>query len=314
MSMNGIFSYEKQVVKQGHGKYKPSEFSECHIFLHLHQPDQQLSSSIGYQLDEEIKIVIGHGMTHAACTVDLCLLTMFEGEKCRLQTKINAALSGSAAEGNEFFTLEVTLFSFVAASELYSTSYKDKLMRAVTLKELGTSAFNAGNISAAFHKFSRSLKYLTCAAVDNNQSTLPCVDNNALSNGTSASDNPVLLANGSDVSDPNICSLTCEDIDRLTCHCWLNLAACQLRYHNFKMAAVNCSKALEINPNNVKGLFRRAQCNIKLGDDHAAIVDLQQALALEPGNREITRLLSTARQSSRKSDDKLAAAMSKMFH
>ena len=317
MFVNGIFSYEKLVVEEGHGKCRPNEFSDCHILLHLHQPDQQESSkalsNIGYQLDEEIKIVLGHGTTHVACTVDLCLLTMFEGEKCRLRTKSSAASSGSAAEADEFFTLEVMLFSFIAASELHSTSYNDKLTRAVTLKELGTSAFNAGNISAAFQKFSRSLKYLTCVAVDNNQSTSPCIDNDVLSNGTSASDSPVLLANGGDVSDLKIRSLTSEDIDRLTCHCWLNLAACQLRYHNFKMAAVNCSKALDINPNNVKGLYRRAQCNIKLGNDHVAIIDLEQALALEPGNREITRLLSTARQLTRKSDDKLAAAMSKMF-
>lgn len=311
MSMSGLFDYEKLMIKSGYGKYKPNEFSKCRIVLHLRHPEEQVScdavSSIGYQLDTEIKIVVGHGMTHVACIVDLCVLTMFEGEKCSLQTKYHAA-------GDEFVVLEITLLSFVAANELYSTSYNDKLMCAVTLKELGISAFTAGNISAAFHKFSRSLKYLTCAAVENDTSISSCTDDNALSNGTCASDShsPTLLANG-DIQDVKICHLTCEGIARLTCHCWLNLAACQLRNKNFKMAAVNCSKALNIDPNNVKGLFRRAQCNVKTGNEYAAVVDLEQALALEPGNHDITRLLCTARQLSRKSDETLAAAMSKMF-
>jgi len=307
VSMTGTFSYEKLVLKEGYGKYKPNEFSECHILLHLLEPEQHASLNIGYQLDKEIKIVVGHSLTHVACTVDLCLLTMFEGEKCTLQC---TAAASDAAAGDEYLMLELTLVSFLAANELYSTSYQDKLMRAVTLKELGTSAFVAGNVSTAFHKFSRSLKYLACSAVDKDS----FVSDSILSNGTCASDSchPMLNANG-DVSDLNMCHLTCDDIARLTCHCWLNLAACQLRYQNFKMAAVNCSKALDKDPNNVKGLFRRAQCNMKIGNEHAAVVDLEQALALEPGNREITRLLSTARQLIRKSDDKLAAAMSKMF-
>ena len=313
MSINGIFSYQKLIIKEGYGKYKPIEFSECYILLHLQHPEQQASnnavSSIGYQLDEEIKILVGHGMTHVACTVDLCVQTMFEGEKCRLQTKCNVA--ASAAADDKFFTLEVTLLSFLAADELHSTTYKDKLMRAVTLKELGMSAFTAGNISAAFHKFSRSLKYLTCAAADDDKSISSSTNDSVLSNGTCTSDS--CQPDNGDVSDPNMSNWTGEDIARMTCNCWLNLAACQLRYHNFKMAAVNCTKALNIDPNNVKGLFRRAQSNMKTGNEHAAVVDLEQALALEPGNREITRLLSAARQLTCKSYDKLAAAMSKMF-
>lgn len=310
MSMNGIFSYEKIVIKEGCGKDKPNEFSECRIVLQHHQPAEEASSTalsrIGYELDREITLSVGHGTTHVACTIDLCLLTMYEGEKCRLKTKCDAA---SSAE--EFFALDVTLLSFVAAAELYSTSCNDKLMRAVTLKELGTSAFIAGDITAAFHKFSRSLKYLACADVDNKQPTSSAVHDNVSQTGTDDG-NPVLLTNGN-VSDGNTCSLTRKDIAQLTCHCWLNLAACQLRYQNFRMAAVNCSKALSIDQNNVKGLFRRAQCYMKTGNEHAAVIDLEQALALESGSREIKKLLSTARQLTRKYDDNLAAAMSKMF-
>jgi len=307
--MPGIFSYEKLVVKVGCGKCRPNDFSECHILLCLQQPEQQTLSdavsSIGYQLDEQIKIVVGHGTTHVACTVDLCVLTMYEGEKCILKTKCSAL-------GEEFITLEVTLLSFIAASELYSTSYKDKLWRAVTLKELGTSTYAAGNVSAAFQKFSRSLKYLTCATAD--KSIPSSVGSDALPNGTCSSDSHhTTLLDNCDASYLNVCDLTCEDIDKLMCHCLLNLAACQLRYNNYKLAAVNCSKALDIDPNNVKGLYRRAQCNMQTGNEHAAVEDLERALALQPESREITRLLSTARQLTRKTDDKLAAAMSKMF-
>lgn len=306
--MSGIFTYEKLVAKAGYGKYRPNEFSECQILMHFQQPEQQPASdavsSIGYQLDEEIKIVIGHGMTHVACTVDLCLLTMYEGEECVLKTKCSAL-------GDEFITLNITLLSFLAASELCNTSYNDKLQHAVTLKELGTSAYAAGNVSAAFHKFSRSLKYLTCATADKSVSS--GVNNDVLPNGTCTSDSRHTVLDNCAASYPSVCNLTREDVDKLKCRSLLNLSACQLRYNNYKLAVVNCSKALDIDPNNVKGLYRRAQCNMQTGNEHAAVEDLERALALEPGNREITRLLSKARQLTHKTDEKLAAAMSKMF-
>jgi len=305
--MNSIFSYKKLIIEEGHGKYKPNEFSECSI--HLHLPEEQASTnihdSVGYQLETEIQIVVGHGMTHMACIVDLCVQTMFEGERCTLETK---CISARSAAADDFVTLEVTLLSFSAATDLCNISYEEKLKHAVTLKTLGMSAYSADNLSAAFHKFSRSLKYFTCATVDDKPSS-SCTGENVLPNGACASDSNYCVL----LSDSDNSNLTHEDIDRLICHTWLNLAACQLRCQNFKLAAVNCSKALKMDPNNVKGLFRRAQCNVKTGNEHAAVSDLERALTLDPGNREIIRLLSIARQLTRKSDDKLAAAMSKMF-
>jgi len=314
---SGTFCHEKVIIREGYGKCKPTEFSECCVVLTLEQPKNaspDAVKSVGYELDKEIKISVGHGITHIACTVDLCVLTMFEGEMCRLRTKCTA--EPEAAEDVDFFTLELTLLSFVAADDVHSTSYENKMVRAVTLKDLGTAAFIGGSASAAFQKFSRSLKYIACAEVQNDKPVASCGHDSILLDGGDDGNkignesHPDVTANGH-VSD--LSSFTCEDIARLTCQCWLNLAACQLRYRNFKMAAVNCSKALDIYPDSVKALFRRAQCNIKTGNEHTALADLERAITLEPGNREVKRLLVTARQLTREGDDKLAAALSKMF-
>ncbi len=43
------------------------------------------------------------------------------------------------------------------------------------------------------------------------------------------------------------------------CIAHLNAALCQLKTNQFKDAKKNCDKGLEIDANNVKGLFRRGQ-------------------------------------------------------
>ncbi|KAJ6380745.1 hypothetical protein OIU77_029612 [Salix suchowensis] len=62
---------------------------------------------------------------------------------------------------------------------------------------------------------------------------------------------------------------------RLSCH--LNNAACKLR----------SGESLELDPLNVKALFRRSQAYLKTSELEKAEADIKKALAIDPNNREV---------------------------
>merc|ERR1719375_737755 len=58
-----------------------------------------------------------------------------------------------------------------------------------------------------------------------------------------------------------------------------NLAMCHLKQGpNLQKARTNCSKALELDPKNVKALFRRGKCHAQLGLLDEAKEDLERVL------------------------------------
>jgi len=74
-----------------------------------------------------------------------------------------------------------------------------------------------------------------------------------------------------------------------------NLAMCHLKLGNMEKARDNCTKALMIDPNNVKCLFRRGKCYSQLGALDEAKADLTQVLAQQPDNRDAIREMQTLR-------------------
>ncbi|KAH7649069.1 hypothetical protein FG379_001658, partial [Cryptosporidium bovis] len=80
----------------------------------------------------------------------------------------------------------------------------------------------------------------------------------------------------------------------------LNRSASYIKIRDFENGLKDCNVALEINNNDVKGLFRRANCllNItdkndanKINDLNKAIEDLKRALLIEKNNMEVKDLL-----------------------
>lgn len=74
----------------------------------------------------------------------------------------------------------------------------------------------------------------------------------------------------------------------------LNLSACYLRLARYSDCVLACSAVLELDGDNVKALFRRAQARstaVSSGttDHMEAALDLKRAHTLSPGNREVER-------------------------
>jgi len=94
--------------------------------------------------------------------------------------------------------------------------------------------------------------------------------------------------------------------------CYLNTAVCLMRTKKFKEAIENCTKALEIEKDNVKALFRRGTCYSEVNEWEASKKDLNRALELEPENKDAKReliLLKNKIKDQNQKDKKIYAGM-----
>ena len=79
-------------------------------------------------------------------------------------------------------------------------------------------------------------------------------------------------------------------LDELKTNLYSNLAACQLKLRQFDRVIRNCSKSLEINNDNVKCLYRRANAFLEHKDRESAEKDIKRILELEPENTAVKEL------------------------
>lgn len=75
-----------------------------------------------------------------------------------------------------------------------------------------------------------------------------------------------------------------EERNNLTLATHLNLALCYLKTNENLLAKEECTKALELDPQNEKALFRRGQAHLGLASPEIAVKDFQEVLKVQPKN------------------------------
>jgi len=93
--------------------------------------------------------------------------------------------------------------------------------------------------------------------------------------------------------------LSCDDkksSQELLLTCYLNIASCRLKTNEPKEVIEAATKALEIDCNNVKALFRRGKGYNMKNDSELAKQDLTTALQLDKSNNEVRQELGIALQ------------------
>lgn len=83
-----------------------------------------------------------------------------------------------------------------------------------------------------------------------------------------------------------------KEKDNLTLTTHLNLALCYLKTNENVLAKEQCTKALELDPENEKALFRRGQAHLKLASPEVAIIDFQQVLKVQSKNTAASKQIS----------------------
>ncbi|XP_054435838.1 LOW QUALITY PROTEIN: peptidyl-prolyl cis-trans isomerase FKBP4-like, partial [Pteronotus mesoamericanus] len=81
---------------------------------------------------------------------------------------------------------------------------------------------------------------------------------------------------------------------RLASH--LNLAMCHLKLQAFSAAIESCNKALELDSNKEKSLFRRGEAHLAVNDFDLARADFQKVLQLYPSNKATKAQLAVCHQ------------------
>lgn len=198
----------------------------------------------------------------------------------QIETVINRMRVGQAQTFHFLSSavMEVKLLYLKPGKDIWKMEITEKLQQAKWHKLRGIKLFKEKKTEAAFWRFSKAAKYL------------------------------VTMGQTLDIPDSIL-----EEWRTLKYQVYLNLSACQLQYNSYEDVVVNCSKALEIDPHNVKGLFRQGQAFIKLKRYDSAQSDLEKALELEPNNKAIQNKLALVKSHLKTDNVHLSAVMSKLF-
>jgi len=151
--------------------------------------------------------------------------------------------------GDALLTYEIELIDFTHVKEAWEMSTPEKFESCEQSKNEGNQFFKANKFSRADNRYTRAAK---CVEYD-----------------YSMSDDEKIKAKG------------------LKAMCYNNIAMCKVKTQDWKGVLENCKKVLEVDPANVKALYRQGIANTELAEFDSAKADLKKALEVEPENKDV---------------------------
>lgn len=234
--------------------------------------------------DRNVKFTIGEGEEEGICIgLERALEKFKKGEKSLIKLKSQYAFK---EKGKPEFNIppnadveyEVELKSFEKAKESWELDCDGKLEQAGLFKEKGTGYFKTGKIEKALKQYKKIIKFIEHETGFEGEKN---VERKA-----------VLLATH------------------------LNIAMCYLKLEEHLEARDHCNKALEIDSQNVKGLFRRGQAFLGVGEPEQGKLDFEAVLKIEPNNKAASNhilLCNKKIKEQRKNEKKIYANMFEKF-
>mmetsp|Transcript_20256 Transcript_20256/g.28042 ORF Transcript_20256/g.28042 Transcript_20256/m.28042 type:complete len:474 (+) Transcript_20256:2-1423(+) len=214
--------------------------------------------------------------------LDKAVLKMKKGEKALITIRPELAFGAqdtvkplATIPANTTVQYEMELVEIEKAKEVWSMSTEEKFSFFEEAKAQGNTLFKEGKFQRAIKKYGKALS-------------------------TMESDH----------------SFTDEEKTRakkakLPLH--LNKAAVQLKLGEWAETRGSCGKALEIEPNNTKALFRRAQAHSALEDPDLACQDLKLLLEHDASNKDAMRELRRVKEKLKEQYRKEAKIFGNMF-
>jgi len=217
VDLSGDGGVIKQLITEGTG---PTPKTGSNVSVHYVGTLQADGSKFDSSRDRDDLFEFNLGRGNVIKAWDLGVATMKKGEKCVLICREDYAYgkSGSPPKIPGGATLLFEVELF-DWEEPEPDTKEEKIVAGNIKKEEGNKLFVSGNYNDAAKAYSKALKYF---------------------------DHLYGLEEDSK-----------KAVDAVKLPCYLNLAAAQIKLQEYNDARLNCEKALDIEDNNVKALFRK---------------------------------------------------------
>ncbi|KAI0211564.1 Peptidyl-prolyl cis-trans isomerase FKBP4 [Lamellibrachia satsuma] len=264
----------KSQLQAGEGYSSPNDCATCEIHL-VGKCNGQVFE------DRDVSFVMGEGSEVGLLnSVEYAIRKFKKAEKALLTV---ASRYGYGTSGNTEFNIppnadleyEVKLKTFEKVKESWEMDEDEKLEQADMMKGKGTSFFKKGKLVVALRYYKKVVSFL---------------ENETSYEGDKAEKRKALLL-----------------------AVFLNLAMCHLKQGEDLEACAQCDKALELDPSNEKGLFRRGTARLNLKEFEEALNDFRAVLVVDPNNKAAKNQVVLTTQKIKKQHDTEKKLYSNLF-
>ncbi|KAL5222440.1 hypothetical protein ABZP36_027153 [Zizania latifolia] len=270
----------KKVVKEGEGYEHPNEGAIVKVKMTGKLQDGTVFLKKGH--DEQEPFEFKTDEEEVVEGLDRAVLNMKKGEVALVTIPPEYAFGSTELKQdlavvppNSTVIYEVELVSFVKDKESWDLNNAEKIEIAAAKKEEGNALFKLGKFVRASKRYEKAAKFIEY--------------------------------------DSSFSEDEKKQSKQLKVTCNLNNAACKLKLKDYKQAEKLCTKVLEIDSQNVKALYRRAQAYIQLADLELAEVDIKKALEIDPDNRDMKLTYKNLKERVKEHNKKDAKFYSNMF-
>jgi len=263
----------------------PNVFSKCEIHYKISILGEDfgsvISNSFVFDSRSGNSFHFVAGLDQVPRGLDSSVQTMKTGEVAVFHIRSSELYGEQGYSGEDFkippntdVQYEIHLVNVEKEKETWSMEAKEKVEFAKSAKEEGNKYFADGRWILAQKRYKRALS---------------CIEYGSFENDLKA------------------------EVKQLKLAVYLNLAAVGVKLKSKRDIIDNTKKALEIEPNNPKALYRKAQGLMISGDWNEAEKLLTLALEKNPENKEITKELVKVKEEVKKQDEKDAQIYKRML-
>ena len=273
------YTLKQTLVECGEGCQCPFLRTVCRIFISNTSngtSTEKLERLTGFKVNEEIDIKLGSGQGDISHIIDrIC-------QKMKPQSTSLCTITfhkTSILLPNETVNFSVHLISWSKLSKpMYLLKPDSCLEYALEYKETGTVLFKQSQIYVAASFYSKAIKYLVIAK--------------------SSTDLPEEIK---------------SRIINVLVVCYVNLAACLLKYRFYPEVIASCNDALQLKPDDLKALYRRASSFLALNDLENAEKDISFGMQLNKQNKAFSFLKAELKIKIAEADAQLSKRLKTLF-
>merc|ERR1712038_572465 len=253
----------KIVTRKGEGYQNPNDSGVCKVKYTGSSNDKVFTT---HDPEEEVTLNIDEDLTMPD-GLNKALQSMNKGEKATFKVRSDY---GYGATGNKELGIEpnadlvynIDLISSENEKSSWDMDTKEKIESMIKKKKKGNTFFGMRKYDKACDFYSKALGVFS----------------------------------ESDLKKEEIKEEEKKEIKTNQASCHSNTALCKLKSKHFADCIESCNKAPEIEPENVKAIYRRGQAHAYNGNNPSALVDLKEAAKLNPEDKQIAKMVEVIKK------------------